>query len=90
MIAVSGCARVGDPCTLTAASASGATTATWVVAWKLGGKKDDNGQADWQVTDRTRLSAGLRYIDENKSIDVRSAMKIAAVPSLAMTTTVPK
>jgi len=47
------------------------------------------GQADWQVTERTRLSAGLRYIDENKSIDARSTMQIAAVPSLAMTTTVP-
>jgi len=47
------------------------------------------GQADWQVTDRTRLSAGVRYIDETKSIDARSTMKIAAVPSFAMTTTVP-
>lgn len=47
------------------------------------------GQAGWKVTDRTTLSAGLRYIDEKKSIDVRSAMQIAAVPSLAMTTTVP-
>jgi len=47
------------------------------------------GQVDWQVTDRTRLSAGMRYIDEEKSIDVRSTMRIAAPPSLAMNTTVP-
>lgn len=47
------------------------------------------GQADWQVTDRTRLSAGLRYIDETKSIDARSTLRIAAAPSLATTTTVP-
>jgi outer membrane receptor protein involved in Fe transport len=46
------------------------------------------GQADWQVTDRTRLSAGLRYIDEKKSIDVRSALQVAALPSLAISTTV--
>ena len=47
------------------------------------------GQVDWQATERTKLSAGLRYIDEKKSIDARSTMQIAAVPSLAMTTTVP-
>jgi outer membrane receptor protein involved in Fe transport len=47
------------------------------------------GQVDWQATERTTLSAGLRYIDEEKSIDARSNMQIAAVPSLAMTTTVP-
>jgi iron complex outermembrane recepter protein len=47
------------------------------------------GQVDWQATERTKLSAGLRYIDEKKSIDVRSTYQIAALPSLAMTTTVP-
>ena len=46
------------------------------------------GQVGWQATERTNLSAGLRYIDEKKSIDARSTMQIAAVPSLAMTTTV--
>ena len=47
------------------------------------------GQTDWQVTDRTRLSAGLRYIDETKSMDARSTLRIAAPPSFAATTTVP-
>ena len=47
------------------------------------------GQTDWQVTDRTRLSAGLRYIDEEKSINVRSVYQVAALPSLALNTTVP-
>ncbi|MCM2313099.1 MAG: TonB-dependent receptor, partial [Steroidobacteraceae bacterium] len=47
------------------------------------------GQADWQVTERTRLSAGMRYIDEEKSIDARSTQQIAAAPSLATNTTVP-
>jgi outer membrane receptor protein involved in Fe transport len=47
------------------------------------------GQADWQVTDRARLSAGVRYIDEKKSIDVRSALQVAALPSFATTLTVP-
>ena len=47
------------------------------------------GQADWQVTDRTKLSAGLRYIDEKKSINVRSVYQVAALPSLALNTTVP-
>jgi outer membrane receptor protein involved in Fe transport len=47
------------------------------------------GQADWQVTERTRLSAGLRYIDETKSLDARSTQQIAALPSLATNTTVP-
>ena len=50
------------------------------------------GQLDWQATERTKLSAGLRYIDEKKSIDVRSTYRVAAVtvpPSFAMTTTVP-
>jgi iron complex outermembrane recepter protein len=47
------------------------------------------GQLDWQVMDRTKLSAGLRYIDEKKSIDVRSAYQVAALPSLALNTTVP-
>jgi len=47
------------------------------------------GQVDWQATERTRLSAGLRYIDENKSIDVRSALQAVALPTLAVTTTVP-
>ena len=46
-------------------------------------------EADWQVTERTRLSAGMRYMEENKSIDASSTMKIAGAPSLAMTTTVP-
>jgi iron complex outermembrane recepter protein len=47
------------------------------------------GQADWQVTDRTRLSAGLRYIDEKKSIDARSVLQVVATPSFAQTITVP-
>jgi outer membrane receptor protein involved in Fe transport len=47
------------------------------------------GQLDWQATERTKLSAGLRYIDEKKSIDVRSTYQVAALPSLALTTTVP-
>jgi len=47
------------------------------------------GQVDWQATERTRLSAGLRYIDETKSIDVRSALQAVALPTLAVTTTVP-
>jgi iron complex outermembrane receptor protein len=47
------------------------------------------GQVDWQATDRTKLSAGLRYIDEKKSIDVRSVYQVAALPSLALNTTVP-
>jgi outer membrane receptor protein involved in Fe transport len=47
------------------------------------------GQLDWQATERTKLSAGLRYIDEKKSIDVRSNYQVAALPSLALTTTVP-
>jgi outer membrane receptor protein involved in Fe transport len=47
------------------------------------------GQVDWQATERTRLSAGLRYIDEKKSIDVRSFLQAAALPTLAVTTTVP-
>jgi outer membrane receptor protein involved in Fe transport len=47
------------------------------------------GQLDWQATERTKLSAGLRYIDEKKSIDVRSNYRVAALPSLALTTTVP-
>ncbi len=47
------------------------------------------GQADWHLTERVTLAAGLRYIDEKKSIDARSTMRIAAAPSLAMTTTVP-
>ena len=46
------------------------------------------GQVDWQATDRTKLSAGLRYIDEKKSIDVRSVYQVAALPSLALNTTV--
>lgn len=46
------------------------------------------GQLDWQATERTRLSAGLRYIDEKKSIDVRSSYQVAALPSLALNTTV--
>lgn len=47
------------------------------------------GQLDWQATERTKLSAGLRYIDEKKSIDVRSNYLVAALPSLALNTTVP-
>ena len=47
------------------------------------------GQLDWQVTDWAKLSAGLRYIDEEKSLDVRSAVQVAALPSFATTTTVP-
>lgn len=47
------------------------------------------GQVDWQATERTKLSAGLRYIDEKKSIDVRSSYRVAALPSLALNTTVP-
>jgi outer membrane receptor protein involved in Fe transport len=47
------------------------------------------GQVDWQATDRTKLSAGMRYIDEKKSIDVRSNYQVAALPSLALTITVP-
>jgi outer membrane receptor protein involved in Fe transport len=47
------------------------------------------GQADWQVTPRTRLSAGVRYIDESKSLDARSTQRVAALPSFATTTTVP-
>jgi len=47
------------------------------------------GQVDWQATERTKLSAGLRYIDEKKSIDVRSNYDVAALPSLALTITVP-
>jgi outer membrane receptor protein involved in Fe transport len=47
------------------------------------------GQADWQVTERTRLSAGLRYIDEEKSIDARSVLKVAALPSFATSISVP-
>jgi outer membrane receptor protein involved in Fe transport len=47
------------------------------------------GQADWQLTGRMKLSAGLRYVDEKKSIDARSTTQIAALPSLATTTTVP-
>jgi iron complex outermembrane receptor protein len=47
------------------------------------------GQADWQVTERTRLSAGLRYIDEEKSIDARSVLQVAALPSFATTISVP-
>jgi outer membrane receptor protein involved in Fe transport len=47
------------------------------------------GQVDWQATERTRLSAGVRYIDENKSIDVRSVLQAAALPTLAVTITVP-
>jgi len=47
------------------------------------------GQADWQVTERTKISAGLRYIDEKKSLDVRSTAQVAALPSFATTTTVP-
>jgi outer membrane receptor protein involved in Fe transport len=46
------------------------------------------GQVDWQATERTKLSAGLRYIDEEKSIDVRSNYQVAALPSLALNTTV--
>ena len=47
------------------------------------------GQADWQVTERTKVSAGLRYIDEEKSLDARATWQITAAPSLAMNTTVP-
>jgi outer membrane receptor protein involved in Fe transport len=47
------------------------------------------GQVDWQATERLKLSAGLRYIDETKSIDVRSVLQAAALPTLASTTTVP-
>ncbi len=47
------------------------------------------GQLDWQATERTKLSAGLRYIDEKKSIDVRSNYRVAALPSLALNITVP-
>lgn len=47
------------------------------------------GQLDWQATERMKLSAGLRYIDETKSIDVRSNFRVAALPSLALNTTVP-
>jgi outer membrane receptor protein involved in Fe transport len=47
------------------------------------------GQLDWQATERMKLSAGLRYIDEEKSIDVRSSYQVAALPSLALNTTVP-
>jgi outer membrane receptor protein involved in Fe transport len=47
------------------------------------------GQLDWQATERTKLSAGLRYIDEKKSIDARSTYQVAALPSLALNTTVP-
>ena len=47
------------------------------------------GQVDWQATERLKLSAGLRYIDETKSIDVRSALQAVALPTLAVTTTVP-
>jgi iron complex outermembrane recepter protein len=47
------------------------------------------GQADWQVTERMRLSAGLRYIDEEKSIDARSVLQVAALPSFATTISVP-
>jgi outer membrane receptor protein involved in Fe transport len=47
------------------------------------------GQVDWQATERTTLSAGVRYIDEKKSIDVRSALQAAALPTLAVTISVP-
>ena len=47
------------------------------------------GQTDWQVTERTKLSAGLRYIDEKKSIDARSNLQVAALPSFAAQITVP-
>ena len=47
------------------------------------------GQVDWKVMDRTTLTAGARYIEEQKSIDARSTMQVASVPSFAMTTTVP-
>jgi len=54
------------------------------------------GQADWQVTERTRLSAGLRYIDEKKSLDASATWQIDPFPplpepqtSLALNTTVP-
>jgi outer membrane receptor protein involved in Fe transport len=36
-----------------------------------------------------RLSAGLRYIDEEKSIDARSVLQVAALPSFATTISVP-
>jgi outer membrane receptor protein involved in Fe transport len=36
-----------------------------------------------------KLSAGLRYIDEEKSVDIRSVYEVAALPSLALNTTVP-
>jgi outer membrane receptor protein involved in Fe transport len=47
------------------------------------------GQLDWQATERMKLSAGLRYIDEKKSLDARSTYQVAALPSLALNTTVP-
>lgn len=47
------------------------------------------GQLDWQLTDRAKLSGGLRYIDEKKSIDARSRLVVAAPPSFASTISVP-
>lgn len=47
------------------------------------------GQLDWHLTDRATLSGGLRYIDEEKSLDARSTYLVAALPSLALNTTVP-
>ncbi|MBL8537942.1 MAG: TonB-dependent receptor [Hyphomonadaceae bacterium] len=46
-------------------------------------------QADWQVTERAVLSAGLRYIDETKEMDARSVLQVAAAPSAAALISVP-
>ena len=47
-------------------------------------------QGEWKFTDWARVSAGLRYIDEEQSLDTRSVLQVAALPSLAITTTVPR
>jgi outer membrane receptor protein involved in Fe transport len=47
-------------------------------------------QGEWQFTDWARVSAGLRYIDEEKSLDARSVLQVAAMPSFAATITVPQ
>ncbi len=46
-------------------------------------------QGDWQLAPRYVFSAGARFIDETKAIDARSALQVAALPSLASALTVP-
>jgi len=47
------------------------------------------GQIGWRITERFRLAAGARYVDEHNTIDVSSASAVAATPSLALTFGVP-